>query len=246
MKYINPASFGRIDPKDWKKYPAFYTESIWPADLPSKPGDYGNNEFHGRTHPDIIKVALDRYTKPGDRVWDVFGGSGTTIDVCREYGNECIAYDVKPTRPDIIKADSRIAQPPLNIDLVVCHPPYMNIIDYGDEELSTDDWTRYTDNMYLVMDNITRALKDWHVLVIIIGVVWVNGEMVCLDYDMADLAYTFHYRLLGRIIRPFGETKGGKTAGAKNTNLWKYRRLKYGIWELGQDVVQFWQKVPTS
>lgn len=245
MNYVNPAKFGRIDPKDWRDYPLHYTASLWPANLPSKPADYGSNDFHGRTHPDIIKAALERYTQPGDRVWDCFGGSGTTLDVCKEYNNFCLAYDVNPTRPDIIQADSRYALPPHNIHLVICHPPYMNIIDYGDGELSTDDIGRYRRNMDLVLRNVYEALCDWRVLVVIIGVIWHESEMLCLDYELHNML-TDRYRLLGRIVRPFGETKGGATSGQKNENLWRYRRLKYGIWELNQDIVLFYQKIPRA
>lgn len=84
--------------------------------------------------------------------------------------------------------------------------------------------------------------KGWHVLVLIVGVVYKDGEMLCLDYHLHNLLPDF--RLLGRIVRPFGETKGGATSGKRNENLWHYRRLKYGIWELNQDVILFLQKVP--
>lgn len=244
MKYINPANFGRIDLKNWRDYPIHYTSSLWPANLPSKPADYGSNDFHGRTHPDIIKVALERYTKPGDRVWDCMAGSGTTIDVCKEYGNPCIAYDIHPTRPDIIQADSMTAQEPYNIHLVICHPPYMDIIDYQDGWLSTGNLTDYMDGMANVFEKIRKALCDWRVMVLIVGMVYKDGDTICLDYHLQELLWDF--RLLGRVVRPFGETKGGATAHPKNENLWRYRRLKYGIWELNQDVVLFLQKLPAS
>lgn len=241
-KIINPATLGRIDPANWREYPEHYTTSLWPAKLPSKPADYGSNDFPGRTHPEIIKVALTRYTKPGDLVWDCFGGSGTTLDVCAEYQNPCIANDVTPTRNDIIKADSMDWRPDQPVDLVICHPPYMNIVNYQDGWLSTPSLSHYLAGMMNVFDNIHIALKDWHVLVLIVGVVYNNQETVCLDYHLHDLLAG--YRLLGRVVRPYGETKGGATSGKKNENLWRYRRLKYGIWQLDQDVVLFLQKLP--
>jgi len=55
--------------------------------------------------------------------------------------------------------------------------------------------------------------------------------------------FSSYFRLLGRVMRPFGETKGGKVAkGNKNRNLWKYRHLKSGLWFIDMDVVCFWQK----
>jgi hypothetical protein len=242
MRLINPASFGRIDPANWRDVPSHFISSIWPAKLPSKPANYGSNSFPGRTHPDIVKVALERYTKPGDVVWDCFAGSGTTIDCCEEYGNICVANDVTPTRSDIVKADSMSWHPYCDVDLVIAHPPYMGIIDYQDGWLSTNDLGRYLVGMMNVFNNIDSVLKDWHVLVLIAGVVYHKQEMVCLDYHLHNLLP--NYRLLGRVVRPYGETKGGATAGARNENLWRYRRIKYGIWSLNQDVILFLQKLP--
>lgn len=47
------------------------------------------------------------YTEPGDLVCDPMAGSGTTIDVCREERRRVIAFDIVPTRKDIIQADAR-------------------------------------------------------------------------------------------------------------------------------------------
>lgn len=244
--YPNPASFGRIDCSNFAQIPDHYTSSIWLDNLPSKPADYGSNEFHGRTHPDIIKVSLDRYTTPGDLVWDCFAGSGTTIDVCAEYDNPCIANDITPRRSDIVCADSRSWNPyimfDVHVDLVICHPPYMDVVNYGDGNLSVPDLTVYLDNMNQVFNGIREALNHGRVLVLIIGVVYKDRQMLCLDYELMNLLRDF--RLLGRVIRTFGETKGGTSKNSKQyANLWKYRRLKNGIWELNQDVVLFLQKV---
>lgn len=244
--FPNPAQFGRLNPADFKDIPDHYTKAIWLDNLPSSPANYGSNSFHGRTHPDIIKVAIDRYTKPGDIVWDCFGGSGTTLDVCIEKDVYCIANDINPSREDIVPRDSRYWNPSHIgyagvIDLVICHPPYMDIIKYNDSDgLSTADLIEFKDSMSMVFDNIREALSTGRIMVLIIGTVYKDSRVLCLDYELMSLLQDF--RLLGRVIRTFGETKGGKTAGNKNENLWKYRRLKYGIWELGQDVVLFLQK----
>lgn len=243
MKYPNPANYGRLNPADYKSIPDLYTESIWLDDLISKPADYGSNGFHGRTHPDIIRIAVERYTKPDEIVWDCFAGSGTTIDVCEELETICIANDINPTRLDIIAHDSRYWNPLImshNFDLVICHPPYMDIIKYNEGDgLSTPDLNEFKQSMSLVFDNIRKALKPGRVLVLIIGTVYKDSRLICLDYELMTMLQDF--RLLGRVIRTFGETKGGKSQN-KNANLWKYRRLKSGFWGLGQDIVLFLQK----
>lgn len=239
---MNPANFGRIDPSDWRDYPDHYTRSIWPDVLPSKPVDYGVAGFHGRTHPEIIKVALNRYTKPGDTVWDCFAGGGTTIDVCLELGCDCVANDINPTRSDIVEADSRYWRPDFEVDMVVMHPPYLDIIDWpGNGTLAVSDVDEWLAGMRMVMCNVSKVLKLYHVLVVILGQVYVDRECLPLEYEFYPLLE--NYRILGRVVRGFGETMGGATSGMRNENLWKYRRLKYGIWSLGIDTVLFLQRL---
>lgn len=243
---INPAQFGRLDPAKWKEYPAHYTQDIWPEKLPSKPSQYGDNAFHGRTHPEIIRVACLRYTKPGDIVYDPFAGSGTTLDVCIEMENECIAFDIKPARSDIIQADARYALPTVQVDLAVIHPPYMSIIKYGEDDgLSTDNRAVWRYSMSQVLLGVWAALKPGHVAVVIVGVLYstVLKEVVCLDHDVMALVGG-RFRLLGRVVRPYGETKGGVSSGKKNENLWTYRRLKWGLWSLNQDIILWLQRLP--
>lgn len=202
MTYVNPAEFGRINSKDWRQYEDHYTQSLWPDKLPSKPADYGDNSFHGRTHPEIIFVALDRYTKPGDIVWDCFAGSGTTIDVCEEMGNVCIANDIIPVRNDIIKADSRYWHPEQPVDMVICHPPYLDVIPYGEgynETLAVSSISDWCYGMCDVISNIGNTLKLDHVLVLIVGSVYRDSRTYMLDCEI--YRYLSNYRVLGRVVR---------------------------------------------
>lgn len=242
---MNPAALGRLDPKLWKTYPPWYTQDLWPEKLPSSPAKYGDNAFHGRTHPEIIKVACLRYSKPGDIVYDPMAGSGTTLDVCAELGNVCIASDINPHRSDIIQADARYALPTEPVDLVILHPPYMNIVDYKDEGFSTGNLSLWRYSMELVLNGVWAALKPGHVAVVIVGVLYssVLKEVICLDHEVMQLACG-QFRLLGRVVRPYGETKGGASSGKKNENMWTYRRLKYGLWSLNQDCILWLQRKP--
>jgi hypothetical protein len=239
---INPSNFGRIDPKEWRRLPVHYTQPHWPDKLPHDPAHYGDNDFHARTHPEIIAVALQRYTKPGDVVWDPMAGSGTTEDVCANFKCTCISSDLLPTRDSIVKADARTWAPSMMVDMVVLHPPYLDIVEWdADGTLAVSQIRLWRQMMHQVIDNATEALKLNHVLVLIVGQVYKDQQTLCLDCELYPKMQE-RYRLLGRVVRGFGETKGGATSGAKNENLWKYRRLKYGIWGLGIDVVMFWQR----
>lgn len=245
---MNPARFGRLSSTDWRTIPAFYTQDLWPAKLPHSPADYGSNEFHGRTHPDVIFAAVERYTKPGDVVYDPFAGSGTTIDVCKETGNPVIAYDINPIRPDILQGDARKIVPEGFAQLAICHPPYIGMVAYDNCDMckSHEAWKR---GMHDVIDNIYMMLENERVIVFILGVLYVDAgagynEVICLDYEVLETLYNcFGGRLMGRIVRPYGESKGTSKTNARNENLWRYRRLAGGYWALSLDVVLFWQKL---
>lgn len=61
-------------------------------------------------------------------------------------------------------------------------------------------------------------------------------RLICCNYN---------YRLVGRIVKDYGQdTKGSAQTGGKTKNLWKYRLLKYGYFRYGIDTVLFYQKRP--
>lgn len=54
--------------------------------------------FPGRIPGQIVLNLLHYFTEPGDRVVDPFGGSGTTLDVCRHMNRRCLIYE-PPANP---------------------------------------------------------------------------------------------------------------------------------------------------
>lgn len=52
-----------------------------------------------------MQRVLYLYTKEGDLVVDPMAGGGTTKDVCRVMKRNCLAYDINPSRDDIIHHD---------------------------------------------------------------------------------------------------------------------------------------------
>lgn len=94
----------------------------------------GDPEYKGATPSWVIWQLLQRYTRENDLVVDPMAGSGTTIDVCRDLGRKVVAYDLAPTRGEIIRADAR--ELPLEdgvADFAFVDPPYSTHIDYSDD-----------------------------------------------------------------------------------------------------------------
>lgn len=237
---------GDINPDEWRNVPDFMLGPFWVGDfapdLSTK--DYGSNEFHGRFHPAIPYVAITRFTKPGDVVWDCFAGSGTTLDVGLELDRDVIASDLHPFREDIVQADAGVWKPDVNIDLGIMHPPYMSIVDYDCAMSNAPTIEHFIAEFDKCLFNMNAALKTGRVLVLVIGEVWTDGKLIPLEYYLDDLIQGYYgYRLFGRIVKDFGQTKGGVSTPRRSGNLWKYRLLKFGYFRNGIDTILFYQKL---
>jgi len=236
---------GEIDPDNWRNEPDFMLGPFWVGDFTYlQTMDYGSNEFHGRFHPAIPWVAMRRFTKPGDVVWDCFAGSGTTVDVGEELERLVIASDLHPTRSDIENHDASEWHPNVAVDLGIMHPPYMGIIDYDSPMSDVSTVSAFVVKFDACLYNMDLVLKPGHVLVLVIGEIWLDGELQPLEYVLDRLLReSYGYRLIGRIVKDFGRhTKGGVLTSGKSTNLWKYRLLKWGYFRNGIDTILFYQR----
>lgn len=93
--------------------------------------DAGAQSYFGAIPPQVIENLLWFYTDPGNTVVDLFGGSGTTIDVAKRMGRRVWAADIRgnhysPHLP-IHQHDATAGWPadaPRKADLVFLDPPY--------------------------------------------------------------------------------------------------------------------------
>lgn len=236
-----------LDLNNWKRLGHIHTKSAWfdKDDYHLSTKKYGSNKFHGRFHPEIPFQMILRYTKKGETVWDCFAGSGTTIDVCKELDRKCVANDIVSTRKEIVVADSRIWKPNQNVQLVIMHPPYWNMIKFTDK--SSDLCNAHTVDSFAkefgkVVSNATDVLDAERMLVLVISDRYYKSEEIPLDFICYNEIAKFGYRLKGRIVKPFGETKGSDSTKPYHKNLWRYRALKGGFWELNLDWILVFQK----
>ena len=73
--------------------------------------EQGSKDYQGATPSWVIWQVLERYTRKNDLVVDPMAGSGTTLDVARDLGRRALAYDLSPSRNDILRADARKLPP---------------------------------------------------------------------------------------------------------------------------------------
>ena len=55
---------------------------------------HGLHPYLGKFVPQLVEVFLERYFRPGDRVYDPFAGSGTTIVEANVFGAHAVGCDI--------------------------------------------------------------------------------------------------------------------------------------------------------
>lgn len=190
----------------------------------------GNNKYAGVTPAFIIYNMVKRYTEAGDLVVDPMAGSGTTLDVCKEENRKCIAYDIYPTRPDIVQNDARhIPLNDNNVDMIFIDSPYGDNISYNEHpdnigKISSED-ERFYDELEKVMKECHRIMKHGKVLGWLIGDQWVKKkftpvgfkiyERLCKYFDTVDIICV---------------ARRGQTS---NTGIWYNRAIRFNFFLRG-------------
>jgi DNA modification methylase len=190
----------------------------------------GNNKYAGVTPAFVIYNMIKRYTEPGDLVLDPMAGSGTTIDVCKEEGRRCIAYDISPTRPDITQNDARkIPLADQSVEMIFIDSPYGDNIDYNDHPGNIGHISAETDEFYKELDKVMaecyRVLKPGKVLGWLLGDQWVKKKFTPVGFRVyEDLCKYFD------TVDIICVTRRSQTS---NTTIWHSRALRFNFYLRG-------------
>lgn len=190
----------------------------------------GNNKFQGVTPAFVIWNMIQRYTKPGDLVVDPMAGSGTTVDVCEEEGRRCIAYDINPKHPKVIKNDSRkIPLKDNSVDMVFIDSPYGDNVNYSDDpadigKISAED-PKFYQELEKVALEIYRILKPGKILGWLIGDQWVKRKFTPVGFKI--------YQMLEKYFEPVDIICVARRGQSSNTSLWHYRAKKFNFFLRG-------------
>jgi DNA modification methylase len=190
----------------------------------------GSNKYAGVTPAFVIYNMVKRYTEPGDVVLDPMAGSGTTIDVCKEEGRRCLAYDISPTRSDIKQNDARrIPLDDASVDMIFIDSPYGDNIDYNDHPGNIGKISAETDEFYSelgkVMAECHRVLKPGKVLGWLIGDQWVKKKFTPVGLRVYDD--------LGKYFETVDIICVARRSQTSNTGLWHNRALRFNFYLRG-------------
>lgn len=190
----------------------------------------GNNRYPGVTPAFIIYNMLKRYTEEGDLIVDPMAGSGTTLDVCKEERRKCIAYDIAPTRPDIIQNNARrIPLKDDSVDMIFIDSPYGDNIRYNEHpddigKISSED-ERFYDELEKVMKECHRILKPGKVLGWLIGDQWVKKKFTPVGLKI--------YERLCKYFETVDIISVVRRGQSSNTGIWYNRAIRFNFFLRG-------------
>ena len=190
----------------------------------------GNNKYAGVTPAFILYNLLFRYTEPGDLVVDPMAGSGTTYDVCKEEGRRCIAYDIVPTRPEIIQNDARkIPLDDSSVDMIFIDSPYGDNIRYNEHPANIGHISAESEEFYDELEKVIRechrVLKDGKVLGWLIGDQWVKKKFTPVGFEV--------YKRLSKYFDTVDIVCVVRRSQASNTGIWYNRALRFNFYLRG-------------
>jgi len=152
---------------------------------------YLNAAYRGNFAPQIARNMILRYSKEGETVLDPMCGSGTTLIECKLLNRNGVGIDLNKkaviftrnrldfdcsskTKISTYVGDARKLDKLANesIDLIVTHPPYANIIEYGEKiegDLSALNVEPFVQEMRVIAKEFYRVLKPDHYCAILMG-----------------------------------------------------------------------------
>lgn len=198
-----------------------YIGSVWDF---GKRTDYaGSGSFHGNSIPQIVENAILLYSQKGDIILDPMAGSGTTIDVCRQFERQCLASDIVSHRDDIKEIDARqLDIQTESIDFIFLHPPYWKLVTYSPAGKYPNDISRFSYETFLdAISNIAkeshRVLKTDKVIAVLIGDLVSDGIYYPIAIETFNRMCQANFSPMGIAIKT---TENSKSQILKGRTIW--------------------------
>jgi ParB/RepB/Spo0J family partition protein len=177
-----------LDPRRWKECAekfALQFHSVWPMSRRHDPFYGVNGTIYPGTFPMMVPInCILRYSRQGELVLDPMVGSGTTLVACAMLSRCGLGIDVNPDaerakekrfsmivdkdpklkpklqRQKFILGDARDLQflEDNSVDLIIGHPPYLDMMDYG-QVATIKDVTSYHRFLREILSESYRVLR---------------------------------------------------------------------------------------
>lgn len=152
-----------------------------------------NSKYRGNFAPQIARNIIEMYSQEGDSILDPMVGAGTTLIEAKLLARHALGMDINPeavkltekglnfkhhppTKQKVQVGDARDLSflKDSSFDLVLTHPPYMNIIKYSNGEIPEDlsnisSLPKFCDEVEKIAKELFRVLKPDKFCAILIG-----------------------------------------------------------------------------
>ena len=185
-----------------------------------------NAGYRGNWAPQIPRNLILLYSKEGDVVLDPMVGSGTTMIEAKLLKRQGVALDIHPEVVRLAKescafeAEEGAFEPRIeqgdagnlkkladnSVDLIATHPPYLNIIRYGQKEIEGDlsaisSLSKFGDAIEKVAQECFRVLKPGKYCAILIGDTRRRRHFVPLAFNVMQRFFKAGFILKEDIIK---------------------------------------------
>jgi DNA methylase len=266
LKDVRTSSINDINLNRWKEYTDIITDSLWVLPRRDTAGAH-LGWYWGNFVPQIPHQLIQRYTKKGDWVLDMFLGSGTTLIECRRLGRNGIGVELnaevahraaelveEQSNPsnvstEVVVGDSRtvdlrerlLSRAVGSVQFLIMHPPYHDIINFSNEP--TDLSNAVSSEQFLkmfgdVVDNASPLLDRGRYFALVIGDKYEEGEWVPLGFMCMSEVLKRGYSLKSIIVKNFDETRGKR----EQKQLWRYRALAGGFYIFKHEYILLFKK----
>jgi hypothetical protein len=262
---VRTTSLNDLNLNRWKEYDEVLTDSLWLIDRRDTSGAH-EAWYWGNYVPQIPRQLMLRYTQAGDWVLDPFLGSGTTLIECRRLGRHGLGVELNPavaaqaTRVvedepnphsvttaiavgDSAAVDFAALLAPHHIDrvqLVVLHPPYHDIIQFGDQP---DDLSNaasvgdFVERFSAVVARALAVLEPGRFLAVVIGDKYEARAWVPLGFYAMQAVMDLGPALKSIVVKNLNGTRAKRDQQA----LWRYRALVAGFYLFRHEYIFIFQ-----
>ena len=167
-----------------------------------------NPRYRGNFAPQIARNIIEMYSQRGETILDPMVGGGTAIIEAKLLVRNAIGLDINPKAIEITKEALKFNHHPESsqivktgdarnlsfikdesIDLILTHPPYLNIIKYSDGQVDGDlsnigSMPIFCDEIEKVAKELYRVLKPDRFCAILIGDTRKSKHFVPLAFNV--------------------------------------------------------------
>jgi len=164
--------------------------------------------YRGNFAPQIARNVIEMYSEKGETILDPMVGGGTTIIEAKLLVRNAIGIDINPKAVEITKEALKFNHHPASnqiiktgdarkldflkdnsIDLVLTHPPYLNIIKYSENKIEGDishigSMPMFCDEIEKIAKELYRVLKPDRYCAILIGDTRKSRHFVPLAFNV--------------------------------------------------------------